>query len=365
MKKISLVLIAIFVLCTNIVFAESGENIFNNDITTPNEFEIINENANNNIMKFGSNVVATGTAEDLILLAGESVVSNAFGKYAFIVGSEITISENIEKDAFIAGKSIVINGNIERDLYIVGNSVIISGNVDRNINICATSLEISEGSTVGGNINATAVGMLKIADGATVNGTVRCSEASTISIPEGIKTSITPAEIDEEFNQPTIFDDVGSMFFWIFANVLFFSLALLLCPAMFEKIRNAYENKKGKVYLTSLGWGAVMLFAIPFLAIILMITIIGAIAGFAALIMYLILMMISTITVGYLLGTTIFSKTKANKWVCGLTGIVILEVVSLVPYIGGMISFAKILIGLGVVVELFKKQEIAPKEDLV
>lgn len=363
MKKLSFVLISFLILCTSFVFAESGETFSNTMISS--SAENFDENVDNNIMKIGSNVVATGTANDLLMLVGETVESKAFGQYAFIAGNTVSISEDIKKDAFVTGNSVAITGNIGRDLYIVGNSVIISGNVGRNINVCATSLEISEGSTIGGNINATAVGMLKIADGANVNGTVRCSDTSTISIPEGIKTSITPTEIDEEFNQSTIFDDVSSIFFWIFANVLLFSLALLVCPAMFEKIRNVYENKKEKVYLTSLGCGALMLFAIPFLAIMLMITIIGAIAGSVTLIMYIILMMISTITVGYLLGVTIFSKAKANKWVCGLTGIVILEIVSIVPYIGGVIGFAKILIGLGIVVELFKKQEITPKEDLV
>lgn len=359
MKKLSFILISVLILCTSFVLAESGEMLINTVVTTSNE------TTNGNIMKVGSNVLATGTANDLVMLVGETVESKAFGKYAFVLGNTVVISENIEKDAFVLGNSVTISGDVGRDLYVMGNSVAISGNISGNVYVCATEFEILGDVVVGGDVNATTVGSIEIAENVTVGGTVSCLDTAVVSIPENIKTRITPAEIDEEFNEPTIFEDISSMFFWICANVLFFSLALLLCPVMFEKINKVYENKKGKVYLTSLGWGAIMLFAVPFLAISLMITIVGAIPGLVSLIIYLILMMISTITVGYLLGNTMFSKTKANKWVRGLTGIAILEVVSIVPYIGGIVRFAKVLIGLGIVVELFKKQEITPKEDLV
>ncbi len=367
MKKLGFILISILVLCTSFVFAESGDDIgsLQDIVSVPTE----DVNADNNIMKLESNVLATGTANDLIMLLGETVESKAFGKYAFILGNTVAISEDIEKDAFVLGNSVVISGDIGRDLYVMGNEVTISGNVNRNIYVCATEFKILGNVVIDGDVHATTVGSIEIAENVTVGGVVSCLDTAVVSIPESIKTRITPSEIDEEFNQPTIFEDISSMFFWICANVLFFSLALLLCPAMFEKINRVYENKKEKVYLTSLGWGAVMLFAVPFLAILLMITIIGTLPGFVALIIYAILMMMSTITVGYLLGNTIFSKTKVNKWIRGLTGIAILEVVSIVPYIGGIVNFAKILIGLGIVVELFKKldkkQEIAPKEDVI
>lgn len=365
MKKFSFILIGILILSMSVVLAESGEseNFIDNVLTTP--AESFSENEDGNIMKVGSNVLATGTANDLIMLVGESVESKAFGKYAFIVGNTVVISENVEKDTFVLGNSVVISGDIGRDLYVMGKNVTISGNVNRNVYVCATEFEILEDVVVGGDVNATTVGKITIAENAMVGGTVSCLDTAIVSIPDNINARITISEIDEEFNNPTIFEGISSMFFWICANVLFFSLALLLCPAMFEKLSSVYENKKEKVYLTSLGWGAVMLFAVPFLAILLMITIIGVTAGFAALTLYLILMMISTITVGYLLGNTIFSKNKVNKWVRGLTGIAILEIVSLVPYVGGIVGFAKVLIGLGIVVELFKKQEIAPKGDLV
>lgn len=363
MKKFSFILISILVLCTSFVFAESGEVLVNTVVMTSNEI------ANGNIMKLGSNVLATGTANDLIMLLGETVESKAFGKYAFILGNTVAISEDIEKDAFVLGNSVTISGDVGRDLYVMGNSVVISGNIGGSIYACATEFEILGDVVVAGDVNATTVGSIEIAETVTVGGTVSYLDTAVVSIPENIKTRITPSEIDEEFNEPTIFEDISSMFFWICANVLFFSLALLLCPAMFEKISKVYENKKGKVYLTSLGWGAVLIFTVPFLAILLMITIIGALPGIVSLIIYLLLMMISTITIGYLLGNTIFNSAKVNKWVRGLTGIAILEVVSIVPYIGGIVSFAKILIGLGIVIELFKKQdkkqEIAPKEDLV
>lgn len=271
MKKLSFILISILILCTSFVLAESGEMLINTVVTTSNEI------TNGNIMKVGSNVLATGTANDLVMLVGETVESKAFGKYAFVLGNTVVISENIEKDAFVLGNSVTISGDVGRDLYVMGNNVAISGNISGNVYVCATEFEILGDVVVGGDINATTVGSIEIAENVTVGGAVSCLDTAVVSIPENIKIRITPAEIDEEFNEPTIFEDISSMFFWICANVLFFSLALLLCPVMFEKINKVYENKKGKVYLTSLGWGAIMLFAVPFLAISLMITIVGAI----------------------------------------------------------------------------------------
>lgn len=115
------------------------------------------------------------------------------------------------------------------------------------------------------------------------------------------------------------------------------------------------------------GGGAIVLFGVPIVSlvvfiitILLFITIIGSGAGIVAiasnvimLIVYGLLIYLSTIFLSYFLGRTILPKTTLNMEKYGwrvlayLIGLVIIMIVYSIPFAGWVIRFAGILFGLG------------------
>ena len=122
------------------------------------------------------------------------------------------------------------------------------------------------------------------------------------------------------------------------------------------------------------GGGAVVLFGVPIasvilftISILLFITIIGSglgIVGMASnaimLILYGLLIYLSTVFLSYLLGRAILSKTSLNfdkygwKVLAFFIGLLILMIIFAIPFIGWLIRFVAILFGLGGLSLVFK-----------
>jgi hypothetical protein len=98
----------------------------------------------------------------------------------------------------------------------------------------------------------------------------------------------------------------------------------------------------------SVGWGVIALIVTPILAIILCITLIGLPLGIGALFVYAAGIYLSKIFVAAYLGREIVGARGELPTLLGLlAGLVILQVLSFVPYAGAILGFAIVCVGLG------------------
>ena len=79
--------------------------------------------------------------------------------------------------------------------------------------------------------------------------------------------------------------------------------------------------------------------------------------------MYGIMIYLTTIFVGYLLGDVlirkVFNKTDVNNYLAILLGIVIIGLLKLVPFVGTLVSIITLCLGLGLIKKiLFSKKEV-------
>ena len=371
MKKICSILICIFCICTSFVLASEGlenniqnllsshdENYDNSSdiLTSNNTISTTNSFDGENIMEANDEIYTTGKAEDLILLAGGTINSFATGKYAFVAGEKISISNVIEKDAFIAGNKIIINGYIGRDIYFAASEIVINGEIGRNAYLFAGKVIIGKESIINGDLYI-AASKIEIEDGATINGTVTYGSNSSVIIPNSIKTNIIQENENVKIStKNSMLSVIKDFLFWLFCNIILFIITMLLAPGLFERISNAIKNKGGIIYASSLGFGLLLLILIPILSLIAIITIIGMLLGFTASFMYITILAFSTVLTGYLIGSTIFKNSKINKYLVGIIGILIVQVLRIIPLIGGFISFIAILLAFGIVVQIMKKE---------
>ena len=118
----------------------------------------------------------------------------------------------------------------------------------------------------------------------------------------------------------------------------------LLCKRYLEK---GTLVVKSKVWLPLLiGFSALII--VPIVAIIAMFTVVAVPLSFIALIIYGLLIYIAPVISGIILGKVVFKNM--NIYLSALIGTVIIKLVMLVPYLGGILFFGAMLLSLGLFV---------------
>lgn len=348
--------------------------------------------------------------DDLYVFGSDIFVTEDVAGDLIMAGGRINVDGNIAQDLMAAGGMVTINGDVGDDIRITGGTINISGDVKDDLLAAGGQISISKASVIGGVLVLTG-GILNISctvednailSGGTItisgkiNGDVRIDDVEILNVTGSaeitgdlVYSSSTRANISDDAViggevKETIVKDVkretlktdrtpwavfitttyigGSII--AFLGLLILGIILILAmPGFFRKFNDRMKNTLGYC----VGGGAIVLFGVPIasviifiISILLFITIIGSGLGIVAmasnvimLIVYGLLIYLSTIFLSYLLGRTILSKTSLNmdkygwKVLAYLIGLVIIMIVYSIPFVGWVIRFAGILFGLG------------------
>ena len=139
-------------------------------------------------------------------------------------------------------------------------------------------------------------------------------------------------------------------------------IIILVMPRWVASTAEAIRSRPGP----SAGWGALVLFATPIAAIIVCITIIGLPVGLIALALWGIAIYLAQIPVGLFIGRWIigrFRDVEGKAVMVGALalGLVIIKLLSLIPYLRFFIGLAVIIFGLGAVIASGRQQAQARK----
>lgn len=346
-----------------------------NDEELRNEIsEIVKTDADENIMLFDRILDIKGEAKDLIMAAGSKIDSKAHGSYAFMAGNSLNISGEIFNDTFVVGNDIIINGNIGRDLYTLGNNISISGVIGRDVyaggeelsitgqiggdvKFAGDTVFISSNAIIDGDVSLTA-NSIEIRDGATINGVITYnSDASDVIMPNNIGAEIRQIEKAKVVPaQNEIVSTIKSIIWWTISNFILFAIIMAICPKLFNRIESTYADDTSKKFFSSAGWGLLSIIIIPIVSLLAIFTIVGASIGILGLIIYTLLFMIATVISSYALSTTVLENIK-NKYLKGLVGIAIVEILMRLPVIGVIIGIIVNVIAFGTIIKLISTKD--------
>lgn len=318
------------------------------------------ETVNGDSALAGNVVDILGNIDGIGFIAGNTVNVNGNIEYGFIAGQNVTISGNIAKNVYAAGSNITItkNANIGRDIFLAGENIIIEGPLNRHANISANNIVIKEGSQINGNVELEAKN-IDIEKNVSIKGTLKYNENAKVNIDNS--ASINNTEITEitknQIDTNTIISNIINLI------VVFLVISLAL-PQVVDKTNKVY-NKKGFVfYLKNTGIGLLMIICIPIICILLLISSIGTALGLILTGIYIIGLYLAYAFAGYLLGELLLLKLlklNSNKYLIGIIGIALLEVITLIPVVGGIISLIAIAIGIATIWLLIKQDEETPQ----
>jgi cytoskeletal protein CcmA (bactofilin family) len=350
---------------------------FNDDLYVFGTDIYITKDVEGDLVIAGSNIdVDADVAQDLMAAGGMVDINADIGDDVRAAGGTLNISGNIGDDLIAAGGQIYISDSsiIGGVLALTGGTLQISGTVQDDASLNGGSITIS--GKIDGDVKIDEVERLKVTGSAEITGDLIYKSATVADISDEavIGGEVKETIIEEEVKIKTpgsaatpwaVFTAtyIGGRIIAFLSLFVLGIILILAIPGFFQKFNDRMKSTLGYC----VGGGAIVLFGVPIasvivfiISILLFITIIGSGLGLVAmasnvvmLILYGMLIYLSTIFLSYLLGRVILSKTSLNmekygwKVLAYLVGLVIIMIVFSIPFIGWLVRFAGVLFGLG------------------
>lgn len=302
----------------------------------------------------GNYVENTSKVSGLDMTLGNTIKYEGESEYLLSAGNNIEINGTVKNDGFVFGNVVNFNENsvIERDLLVLASNVTISGTIKKDVTIYAATVTIN-GNIENVNVKANEI----IIENANINN-LSYNEDAVIEIKD---SEVNTTNLTEKLQSEVTIQDQIMNFIYNLGGILVIFLALyLLAPKLFKKIENNNANITVLNVFSMFGFGTLSLILIPVIFILLLTIVFCMPLAILLLILYVLAIWLSSIFTGYLLGYVIWTKLikkENNPLLIGLIGIVILNLLGVIPYIGILITVISVMIGMGIILQQFKRNE--------
>lgn len=276
--------------------------------------------------------VRAPVGDDLRAVGGSVTLSTMVGDDALLAGGRVHLARSaaVGGRGWLAGGEVVIDGRVAGDLRAAGGTVVLAGAVGGGAELTGETVELRPGAHVAGDLVYRSPNEVLIPPGARVDGDVRrlAFEAPAVA-PAARRAGGT----------------IG-----LFA----LAAAGIVLYLLFPQFSLSAARTLGAAPWRAAALGFASLVAIPFLAVLLLVTVVGiplALALFAAyLIMLLAGFLIGVIYVADL-GLSRLAPARAHTRLGIIAAIVlaliVLWLVRLVPVLGGLATFLLLVFGTG------------------
>jgi cytoskeletal protein CcmA (bactofilin family) len=320
--------------------AVAGDGVAVDGTVTGNLFAagkrvILRGTVKGDLMAVAEQVEIDGTVEGNVFAGGDTVVvRGSVGRSVHGAGDTVRIDASGRVDGDVVGfaETIDLDGHVGRDLVAFAGMTNVRGNVGRNASVRTRRLHLEASARIGGNVVA------------------RVREATAVQVDEGAivsgrtETRLLPREKSR-------YTRVGFYVWklvWLAAAFLVGLVLHALLPGLFP------ARLPGSVALVrAAGLGFVALVVVPAAAILLMLTLVGLPAGLLILGLWLAGLYLAQILVATVVGRGFLQKPDAPPASMApvlLVGLVFVAVSVNLPYVGGLLRFLVLLLGLGLAV---------------
>ena len=356
---LTILLLPLFI--TGIVYAKDAHSKKN--IILPKE-EIVNKD----YFAVGDTVTLSGIVNGDAYVAGGIInIEGEINGDLIAAGGTINLKGNVRNDARIAGGEIIVSSQIDGNLTALGGSVnivsganiggsLVSGSGNLSVfapvgkGLTAGSGNVTLGNSVGGDILA-GVGQLTLTPNSKVSGNLTYWSNSDAQIQSGAQilgetTHNFPPKPAKE--QPKkIFSSVAVTLKIIsFISALIIGFLLIKFLPVFTKRTTEIIDKR---FLASLGIGFLTVVLAPVVFIILILVVVTIPLAFIYLVAFLITLYLAKIFVAFWVGQKILEKVdrKIGDFLTFLLGLVIIYIVTMIPFIGWLTGLLVVLMGAG------------------
>lgn len=319
----------------------------NGDLYCAGQNITISGDVDGDVMCAGQTVTFSGTATGDVRLAGQTVAINGDVKgSATVAGQTVTIEGGgvIGRDAALFGQSIVINGEVARDVTIGSQSATINTSVGRDVAATLESLTLGKDATIAGTLDYTAPSKLTKDGDATVGG----------------KITYTEQTYEERQAMPG-YNFAGAIMGVLMLVASAVVLALIF-PREFHRTTDTSVASASQALL-AVAVGLIAGIIMPFVIVLLMITIVGIPLALVLLVAWVLIVALSGAFAAYYLGRILW-PSQTNAVLIMLFGAVTIAITLMIPILNVLIWFLAVWYGSGAILLQLKKLAAAPSHDM-
>jgi len=331
-------------------YLNAGDNVtisgtINGDAYVAGGVVTIDGTINGDLLIGGGVVTIKGTITDDVRAAGGMVtIDGKVGKNVTAFGGTITFGSDADIDGSVitGGGTFAHLGNIDGKALIYSGDVTLAGRIGGNVNTTAEIITIAKTAILDSNLNYTSDKEASVSAEAKITGAVQRTTAGKALTQVG-------SRVQRQF--------FGARFG---VNLLSY-LSLLLLGLILLKIAprqvTAVSKLVGEQPWRSMGLGLLGLILTPFVIVVLMITIIGLPLAILVGGGYAIMIGTSSLFTGLFVGRKVFDLVnfKENKYAMMAVGLLLLQLVLVLPIIGGFVRLLSVIAAVGATVTLTRE----------
>jgi hypothetical protein len=234
---------------------------------------------------------------------------------------EVAADEQVDTVVIFDGPA-VIDGTVDGSVVAFNGDIVVRGDVDDDVVAFNGRAILERGATVGGDVLSQ--DRPAVAEGARVDGDVR------------------------RVNFSNWFRSLGWVLWigwWLAVSVSLFVfgvLLLALVPRIWPPILEVARTRAGPVIL----WGLIVAIGLPIACVVAMVTLVGIPLGLIGLLSLALLYSLGFVIASSALGRRLIAEPR-SIYLAFFVGLVILRVVGLIPVLGGLVTMAAIVYGVG------------------
>ncbi len=286
------------------------------------------------IYAFAQNVEVAGVTGGSVHLFAQWVrlAGSAAGSgYLFAQGVALLPGSRVDGDVVMLGETLESEGDVGRDVLACGARVELRGEVGRNVQAWTDRMSLGDSAVLGGDLIA------HLPSGELVGGADRATVGGQVVVE-----SVTARQPKSRWTTP-------GFYLWKLVGLV----GALLVGAILWWLAPGLLGGRlggGGAALARVGIGLLVLVATPIALILVGLTMIGLPLALIGLTLYLVALYLAKIFTADLLGRALLGwpeETLRGALPALALGLAVLTVAGLIPWLGGLIGVAALLLGLG------------------
>jgi hypothetical protein len=307
------------------------EGVVNGDLLAFGRTLEVRGSVKGDLVSFAKRTIVSGTVEGRIYNFSQSLdLDGGLGHsiYGWVQSLRVDNRAQVGEGIVVGAGDVSLEGEVKRSVTIFAGNADVSATIGRDLTMAGGSLTLTNAARVGGNLSARVRQLqdVHIADGASILG----------------KRDIQVRVRKSRFTRARFYLHQAV---WLAAAMLVGWLGFSLFPGFFQ----ASTQAVGAGW-RSLGLGVGVLAGAPLAIVVAAVTLVGIPVSLMVLAVYLAAIYLAKIWVGAFLGRTLLKPSGATRrdWLLRLlVGLLILTIVGFIPYLGGLVRFAVVCLGLG------------------
>lgn len=292
-------------------------------------------------------VGADETVDGLEAFGGTIIVRGTVDGNLQAFGGDVRIEGEVTGDVEAFAGNVWIGGTVGGDVEASGGNVNVAPDAEIGGSLSAAAGNLLVAGSVGGNAEL-AAGTITLAETATIDGDVEYAvdeEDDFQNRGATVAGSITRVEDlgAGPWEDPVVPNWVFGVYGFL-ANLLLGAILLVLFPRTSDEVALSVAEEPVRTGLI----GLAALIVIPVLLVVLVITIIGIPIALIGALLFALLLWVGLVYGRFAIGMILVALADVDSRFAGLlVGLIVLGVVSLIPWVGGLVDFLVLLLGLG------------------